>query len=93
MNWSGQTYRREFWDDDSQRGQAVDDEICRVIMGVVCADEEQHDGYGKQELLRWGVLVSSVNLLPHVEVVESAGVEVEGHAADVVEHEIGSGHI
>ena len=59
----------------------------------MCANQEQHDWYAEQELLGWGVLVSVVNLLPHVQVVKGAGIEVEGDTAHVVEHEVGAGHV
>jgi hypothetical protein len=59
----------------------------------MCAGEEQYDGHGEQELLRGSVLVPVVDLLPHVEVVKGARVEVEGHTAHVVEHEVGSRHV
>ena len=62
-------------------------------MCVVCADEEQTDRHGKQEFLRWRILVLVVNLLPHVEVVVGSGVELEGYPAHVVEHEIAAEHV
>ena len=52
------------------------------------ADQEQTDGDEEQKLLGGGVLVAVVDLLPHVEIVVGARVEVEGHAADIVKHEI-----
>lgn len=57
------------------------------------ADQEQTYGHGQQELLGRGVLVLVVDLLPHVEVVVGAGVELEGDAAHVVEHQIGGEHV
>jgi hypothetical protein len=60
---------------------------------VVRADQKEHNGHGQQELLRGRVLVAIVDLLPHVEVVKGAGVEVEWHTAHVVEHEVGAGHV
>lgn len=57
------------------------------------ANQEQHYRYREQELLGRGVLVPIVNLLPHVEVVVGARVEVEWYTAYVVEHEVGSGHV
>lgn len=62
-------------------------------MRVVGADEEQHDGHAQQELLGRGVLVTVVNLLPHVQVVVCARVELEGHAAHPVEHEVAAEHV
>lgn len=62
-------------------------------MGVVRADEEETYGDGEQELLRRRVLIPVVDLLPHVEVVVGAGVELEGHAAHVVEHQVAAEHV
>lgn len=59
----------------------------------MCADQEQTYRHRQQELLRWRVLVLVVDLLPHVEVVVGASVELEGYAAHVVEHEIGGEHV
>ena len=53
------------------------------------ADQEQTYGHAEQELLGRRVLVLVVDLLPHVEVVVGARVELEGDAAHVVEHEVG----
>lgn len=52
------------------------------------AQQKEHDGHAEQKLLGGGVLCPVVDLLPHVEVVVSAAVELERHAADVVEHEV-----
>ena len=57
------------------------------------ADQEQANRTRQQELLRRRVLVLVVDLLPHVEVVVGAGVELEGDAAHVVEHEVGGEHV
>jgi len=62
-------------------------------MRVVCADEEQQDGDGEKELLGRGVLISAVNLFPHVEVVVRSGVEFERHASHPVKHEEGAEHV
>jgi hypothetical protein len=62
-------------------------------MRVVRADQEQHNWYTEQELLRWGVLVPIVNLLPHVEVIKGSSVEVEWDTAHVVEHKVGTRHV
>jgi len=75
------------------RGQEVDHEVGQVVVGVMGANEKEADGYGEQKLLGGGVLVAVVDLLPHVEVVIGAGVELEGHAAHPVEHEVGGGHV
>lgn len=62
-------------------------------MGVVSAEEEQDDGYAEQELLGRRVLVSVVDLLPHVQVVISAGVEFKGNPPHPVEHDEGDEHV
>lgn len=57
------------------------------------AEEKQHNGHAEKKLLGWRVLGAVVDLLPHVEVVEGAAVELEGYAADVVEHEVRAEHV
>ena len=91
--FSIRTYKRQLGDDDGHDGEEVDGEVGEVVVGVVGADEEEGDGHGEQELLGGRVLVAVVDLLPHVEVVVGAGVEVEGHALHVVEHEVRAGHV
>lgn len=87
------THPRKLWYDNRQRRYEVDQEIGQVVMGIVRRDQEQYDRHAEQELLRRCVLVSIVNLLPHVQVVVGAGVEVERHAADPVEHEVRAEHV
>lgn len=62
-------------------------------MSVVSADEEEDDRHAKQELFRRGILISVVDLLPHVEIVISAGIELEGNSAHPVEHDECDKHI
>ena len=90
---SGQTYRRQLGDNYCYGGKAVDKEICQAVIGIVGADKEQHNGDTEKELLGRGILVTVVDLLPHVEVVIGTRVEVKGDTADIVEHEVGAGHV
>jgi len=62
-------------------------------MCVMCAQEEEHDGDTQQELLGGCVLSPIIDLLPHVEVVVGPSVELERHAADVVEHDVRAKHV
>ena len=62
-------------------------------MGVVGTDEEEDDRDAKQELLGRSVLVAVVDLLPHVEVVVGAGVELKGNSSHPVEHDECDKHI
>lgn len=62
-------------------------------MRVMRANQEQHYGDREEELFGGGVLVAVIDLLPHVEVVVGAGVEVKGDATDVVEHEVRGGRV
>ena len=57
------------------------------------AQQKQGNGYEQQKLFGGRILVAVVDLLPHVEVVVGAGVEVKGHALHVVKHYIGAGHV
>jgi len=62
-------------------------------VGIVCAQEEKHNRYTEQELLGWCVLRPIVDLLPHVQVIIGAAVEVEWNAANPVEHDVRPEHI
>lgn len=57
------------------------------------AEQEQDNRHTKQELLCRRVLIPVVDLLPHVQVVVRAGIELEGHASHPVEHEVGAEHV
>lgn len=86
-------YRGELWNDDCYGRKTVDEEIRQIVIRVVRADEEQHNGHTEEELLGWCVLLAVIDLFPHVQVVVGARVEVKGHTANVVEHEVGSRHV
>ena len=86
-------YRRQFWNDDADSGHQIDAKVPEIVVRVVSAHEEQPNGHCEQPLLRRCVLVTVVDLLPHVEVVVRAGVEVKGNAAHPVEHYIRSDHV
>lgn len=62
-------------------------------MRVVSADKEQCDWHTKKEFLGRCVLCPVIDLLPHVEVVKGAAVEIERNAADMVEHDVGAKHV
>lgn len=62
-------------------------------MGIMGAEEEEHNRHAKKKLLRRRILVPVVDLLPHVEVIVGSGVEFEGNAPHPVEHEEGSEHV
>lgn len=62
-------------------------------MGVVRAEEEQHNWHAEQELLGRGVLCAVVDLLPHVEVVEGPAIKLERHPANIMEHYVGAEHV
>ena len=62
-------------------------------MRVVCADQKQTYRHREQELLGRCVLVSVVDLLPHVQVIVGASVELERYTPHVVEHEVGPGRV
>ena len=62
-------------------------------MGVVRAQEEEHDGDTHQELFGRRVLGPIIDLFPHVEVVVGSSVELERHPTDVVEHEVRAKHV
>lgn len=57
------------------------------------AEEEEADGNAEEELLRRGILVPIVDLLPHVEVIVGTSIELKGNAPHPVEHEERAEHI
>lgn len=59
----------------------------------MCTEEEKTDWYTKQELLSRGILVPVVDLLPHVQIVVSASVELERNTPHPVEHDEGAKHV
>lgn len=62
-------------------------------MRIVGAEEEQDYGDAQKELFGRRVLVSIVDLLPHVEVIIGSSVELERYSANPVEHEEGAEHV
>lgn len=81
-------YKRQLRNDNTQHGQEVDGEICQVVMGVMCAQQEKHNGHTQQELFGRSVLCAIVYLLPHVQVVVCAGVKFKRDAPDVMKHDV-----
>lgn len=55
--------------------------------------QEESDGDRQQEFLRRRILVAVVELLPQIQVVVRARVEVERHAPDPVEHDVAAEHV
>jgi hypothetical protein len=88
-----QTHSRKLRYDNSESCHEVDHEVGDVVMRVVGADEEKNNGNTEQELFGGGILVTAVNLLPHVEVVISTGVELKRHTSHPVEHEKRASHV
>lgn len=62
-------------------------------MGVMGAQEEEHNRNTKEKLLGGCVLRTVVDLLPHVKVIEGAAIEFEGDSSDIVEHYVGANHV
>ena len=57
------------------------------------ADQEQAYRHSQQELLCRRILISVVDLLPHIEIVVSTGIEFEWDAPHPVEHEERAEHV
>lgn len=93
LGFDGGTYKWKLGYYHRQDSQEVDRKISEVVVGVVCAEQKQNDRHAKQKLLRRRVLVSVVDLLPHIQVVVSSRVELERDAANPMEHEVGAKHI
>ena len=62
-------------------------------MRIMRAKQKQHNRHTEQKFLGRRVLVSVVNLLPHVEVIICPRVEFKGHALHPVEHQVGAEHV
>lgn len=62
-------------------------------MCVVCAQEEQNYWHAEQELLRWGVLCSVVDLLPHIQIIVSPGIKFKRNSSNPMEHEERAEHV
>lgn len=89
----GRTHRGQFGYHNAQDGKEIDGKIREIIMGIMGAEQEEHDGHAEEKFLRGGILRPVVDLLPHVEVVVGARVEFKGHAAHPVEHQVGAEHV
>ena len=81
-------YPRQLRYDDRHQRQEIDCEISQIIMGIMSAQQEQADWHAQQELLRRSVLVTIVNLLPHVQIVVGARIELEGDSTNPMKHEV-----
>ena len=88
-----QTYPRKLRNDHRHQSQQVDEEVCQIVVGIVSAQQEQGHGDAEQELLCRRVLVSVVDLLPHVEIVVCPGIELKGDSSYVMEHQVGAKHV
>lgn len=87
------THDWKLWNHYAQDGEEVNDEISQVVMCVMCAEQKEDNRNAEEELLGWSVLIAVVDLLPHVEVVVSPSIKLEGHATDPVEHEERAEHV
>lgn len=77
----------------TERGEEVDGEVGEIVVRVMRAQEKQDDGHTEKEFLGGRVLCAVVDLLPHVEVIVGAAVELERCAAHVVEHYVRTDHV
>ena len=57
-------------------------------MCVVCTQKEEYDRNTQKEFFRRSILVSIVDLLPHVQVVVGPSIEFKGDASHIVEHQV-----
>ena len=87
------TYEWQLRYDNSHQGQEVDDKICQVVVSVVGAEEEKHDGHRQEELLGWCILVAIVDLLPHIQMVVGSCVELKRYTSHPMEHQVRAGHV
>lgn len=83
----------QFWYNHSHQGHEIDNEVGEIVVGVVGTEEEEDNGNSQEELLGRGILISVVDLFPHVQIVVSAGVEFKGNTSNPVKHEVGASHV
>jgi hypothetical protein len=62
-------------------------------MRIVRTQKKQHNRYAEKEFLCRSVLSPIINLFPHIQIVVSAGVKLEGYSPDPMEHEERSKHV
>lgn len=62
-------------------------------MSVVRAQEKEYDGNAEQEFLGRCILCAVVDLLPHIQVIIGATVEIERYATNVVKHNVRAEHV
>lgn len=89
----GRTYPWQLGYYNSHDSQKIDDKVRQVIMRVVSTEKEKHNWYAQEELFSRRVLVTIVDLLPHVQIVVRPSIELEWYASDPVKHQIGPEHV
>lgn len=57
------------------------------------AEQKKQNRHYQQKLFRRCILIPVVDLLPHVQVVVGAGVELEGYTLHPMEHQVGAEHV
>ena len=82
----GKTYPWQLGYHNSHNSQKVDNKIGQVIMRVVSTEKEKHNWYAQEEFFSRRVLVTIVDLLPHVQIVVCPSIELEWYASDPVKH-------
>lgn len=83
----------QFWYHNSEHSQKIDGKIFKVVVGIVCTEEEQDNRYTEEEFLGWCVLCSIVDLLPHVQIVVSTSIKFERYSTNPMEHEERAEHV
>lgn len=79
----------ELWHDTYEDCQCqVPQEHTQVVVGVVCACQEQCDGHREQELPSGREQRLVVQLLPHGQVIVRAAVELKRRAFHEVKHHV-----
>lgn len=84
---------RKLWDYNAQSSKKVNEEICQVVVGVVSAKEKKKDWDTQKELLGRSVLITVVDLLPHVEIVIGTSIEFERDSPYPMKHKERYKHI
>ena len=62
-------------------------------MCVVCTQKEEYDRNAQKKFFGWSILVSVVDLLPHIQVVVGSGIEFKWDTSHIVEHQVRTEHV
>ena len=78
----------QFWNEYHDKRPKIKGKEPNIVIRVMCTEEEETDRDEGEPFLCRCVLLTVVDLLPHVQVVISTGVVLEWDAFNIVKHKI-----